>query len=348
MNNNDDLLVVVDAGHGGTDSGAINGNIYEKNFNLQAATYIYNRLRQLGIPAVMTRTGDTYLPKDDRIERVDEISSRNPNVILVSNHINAGGGEGAEVVYALRNNSILADMILDNIGDAGQIKRKVYQRRLPENPNLDYYYIIRETNPRESVLIEYGFIDNPNDLTKLQNNLDDYAEGVVKAIADYTNTLYIKPGISNGNTNEVYYTVVKGDTLWSIANKNNISVDELKQLNNLISNIISIGQQLKVSSSNNSTDNVYIVQKGDSLWAIANKYGITVNDLVNYNNLNSLTIKIGQELKIPTQQQRTYTVVKGDTLWSIAKKYNTTVDKIISANNLISTVLSIGQVLIIP
>lgn len=239
-------------------------------------------------------------------------------------------------------------MILDNIGDAGQIKRKVYQRRLPENPNLDYYYIIRETNPRESVLIEYGFIDNPNDLAKLQNNLDDYAEGVVKAIANYTNTPYTRPGINNGNTNEGYYTVLKGDTLWSIANKNNISVEELKQLNNLTSNIISIGQKLKVSSSNNSTDNVYIVQKGDSLWAIANKYGITVNDLVNYNNLNSLTIKIGQELRIPTQQQRNYTVVKGDTLWSIAKKYNTTVDKIINANNLISTVLSIGQVLIIP
>lgn len=91
---NNDLLVVVDAGHGGPDSGAIYGNNYEKNFSLQAATYIYNRLRELGIPTVMTRTGDTYLPKDDRIERVNEISSKNPNVILISNHINAGGGDG--------------------------------------------------------------------------------------------------------------------------------------------------------------------------------------------------------------------------------------------------------------
>ena len=291
-------------------------------------------------------------------------------------------------------------MILDNIGDAGQIKRKVYQRRLPENPNLDYYYIIRDTAPRESVLIEYGFIDNPNDLNKLRNDLDEYAEGVVKAIADYVNVPYTKPGISNGEVEEGYYIVQKGDTLWSIANKYGITVDELKELNDLTSNTISIGQRLKVSSTtpegvyivqkgdtlwsianktgisvdelkrinnltsntisigqelklsssntNNTDDNIYIVQKGDSLWAIANKYGITVNDLINYNNLNSLTLIIGQELRIPPSQVMYYTVANGDTLWSIAKKYNTTVDKIISANNLTSTTLSIGQNLIIP
>ena len=94
MNSNDNVRVVVDAGHGGVDSGAVNGNMYEKNFNLKAATYIYNRLKELGIPAELTRTGDTYLPKDERIVRVDEISEKSPNVILVSNHINAGGGDG--------------------------------------------------------------------------------------------------------------------------------------------------------------------------------------------------------------------------------------------------------------
>ena len=236
-------------------------------------------------------------------------------------------------------------MILNNIGDAGQIKRKVYQRRLPENPNEDYYYIIRETTPRESVLIEYGFIDNANDLKKIQNNLEEYAEAVVKALANYTNTPYTRPGI-NQEQPEEYYVVLKGDTLWSIANKNGITVDELKKLNNLTSNVISIGQKLKLPATN--VDKIYIVQKGDSLWAIANKNGITVNDLVSYNNLDSLTIKIGQELKIPISKKIYHTVVKGDTLWSIAQKYNTTVDKIIDVNNLMSTILSVGQTLLIP
>ena len=176
-------------------------------------------------------------------------------------------------------------MILDNIGESGQIKRKVYQRRLPENPNLDYYYIIRETDPRESILIEYGFVDNDNDLAKLQNNLDEYAEGVVKAITDYLNVPYTKPGISNGEVEEKYYIVQKGDTLWSIANKYGTTVDELKQINNLTSNIINVGQRLKIASI--IPEGVYIIQKGDTLWSIANKYGITLDELQTLNKLTS-------------------------------------------------------------
>lgn len=255
------------------------------------------------------------------------------------------GGEGAEVVYALRNNDTFANMVLDNIGDQGQVKRKVYQRRLPEDPSKDYYYIIRETEPAESILVEYGFIDNQKDLNKLQNNLTDYAEGVVKAIANYTNMPYTPPGQSSPSDN--YYTVAKGDTLWSIANKFNIPVDTLKSMNNLTSNTIFIGQQLKVPSS----DTVYIVQKGDSLWSIANKFGITVDELVNYNNLSSLTIQIGQELRIPTEVTQNpviYTVQRGDTLWSIANKYGITVDELVNYNNLSSTTISIGQELKIP
>lgn len=207
-------------------------------------------------------------------------------------------------------------MILDNIKEAGQIKRKVYQRRLPENPNKDYYYIIRETAPRQSVLIEYGFIDNNKDLSKLQNNILDYAEGVVKAIADYTNTPYIKPGQTipnNDETDENIYVVQKGDTLWSIAKKFNLGVDELKEINDLTSNTISIGQQLKIT--NNIPKYIYIVQKGDSLWAIARKLGVNVNDLINYNNLATTTISIGQQLKIPTIEQEYYTVQSGDTIF---------------------------------
>ena len=89
MNNKE--LVIVDAGHGGIDSGAVGNGLEEKDLNLQAATYIYDRLQELGIPSVITRTDDEYLPKDARVKRIRSITDSNPNTLLISNHINAGG-----------------------------------------------------------------------------------------------------------------------------------------------------------------------------------------------------------------------------------------------------------------
>ena len=85
--------VVVDAGHGGSDPGAVSNNLREKDFNLQAATYIYNRLRELGIPAVLTRSDDTTLSRNERINNALSAFGKDKDVILVSNHINAGGSD---------------------------------------------------------------------------------------------------------------------------------------------------------------------------------------------------------------------------------------------------------------
>jgi len=194
-------------------------------------------------------------------------------VILISNHINAGGGEGAEVVYGLRNDSTLAQSILDNIASKGQKPRKIYQRRLPENPSKDYYYIIRETNPLQSLLVEYGFIDNANDARKLQNNLLDYVEGVVEAIANYIGVPYTteQPDIIDSSQ----YTVKKGDTLYSIARKLGVSVDELKKRNNLTNNNIYIGQQLYIPGKQDIIVDpefgTYTVKAGDTIFMRNNK-----------------------------------------------------------------------------
>ena len=207
--------IIIDAGHGGIDGGAIGNGLIEKELNLQASNYMYNRFKELGIPVKMTRKDDEYLPKTERVNRVKELYNNDANVILISNHINAGGGEGAEVVYSLKNEPTLAQRVLDNIGAAGQIKRKIYQRRLPENPNKDYYYILRETGNLEPILIEYGFIDNERDSEKLKNNLNDYAEAVVKAVAEYAGYRYKTP--EENKESEIYF-VKKGDTLYSISN----------------------------------------------------------------------------------------------------------------------------------
>lgn len=350
--------VVVDSGHGGSDPGASSGGLKEKDLTLEAAQYMYKRLQELGIPAVIIKDTDEDISRAERLRRANQAFGGSKDAILISNHINAGGGEGAEIIYALRNTDELANLALNNIGNAGQIKRKVYQRRLPENPNKDYYYIIRETTPMQSLLVEYGFIDNPADRKKLQNNLTDYVEGVVKAIAEYGGFSYIPPTATEG-----YYTVKKGDTLSKIASQYNMTVAELKRLNNLTSDTIQIGQVLKVTKSQSPetpevTYETYTVKKGDTLYAIASQYNISVDELKRLNNIVGNTLYIGQELKVPKSNSSEptppvdsydiYIVVKGDSLWSIAQKYNTTVDELIRLNGLNNVSLQIGDQLKVP
>ena len=155
------------------------------------------------------------------------------------------------------------------------------------------------------------------------------------------------------NSNVKTYKVVSGDSLYSIAKKYNTTVDKIKSLNNLQSNILSIGQILKIpNDTNTSSTKTYKVVSGDNLYSIAKKYNTTVDKIKSLNNLQSNILSIGQVLKIPndtnTTSTKTYKVVSGDSLYSIAKKYNTTVDKIKSLNNLTSNLLNIGDELLIP
>lgn len=351
---NNGYRIVVDAGHGGSDPGAVSGNLREKDFNLRAANYMYDRFRELGVPVAITRDDDTTLTRRERIDAMTDSFGNDSKVIVLSNHINAGGGEGAEIVYPLRTSSTLPSMILDSIGQKGQIKRKYYQRVLPEDPSKDYYYIMRETPNTTALLIEYGFIDNPNDQRKLQNNLLDYAEAVVEAVSEYIGINYYPPGSNivspdSGNL----YTVKRGDTLYQIARTFNTTVQKLKTLNNLTSNNLTIGQTLKIPSyevTPPNTEDEYIVEPGDSLYSIALKFDTTVSDLIEYNNLETTILTPGQSLRIPKvgASNIVYVVKRGDTLYQIAGNYGVTIDAIKKLNSLTSNILSIGQELYIP
>ena len=96
--------IVVDAGHGGVDPGAVNGNLQEKDLTLEAALYMYDRFKQLGVPVVITRDFDEDLSRADRLKRANEAFGGDPNTVLISNHINAGGGDGQSVTNIKYNN----------------------------------------------------------------------------------------------------------------------------------------------------------------------------------------------------------------------------------------------------
>lgn len=199
---------------------------------------------------------------------------------------------------------------------------------------------------------------------------------------------------NTGNTNTSnakIYTVVKGDSLWRIANNHKVTVANLKAWNNLKSDFIYPGQKLKVSAGSTTSDTntskpstgtstskpstgtstnakVYTVVKGDSLWRIANNNKVTIANLKAWNNLKSDFIYPGQKLKVsagstsntntskpstntntskPSTNTNTnakvYTVAKGDSLWRIANNNKVTIANLKAWNNLKSDFIYPGQ-----
>ena len=346
--------VVIDPGHGGTDPGAISNGLKEKDFTLLISKYMYDRLKELGVPVRLTRDSDITLTPKERVDKVQSFFGDSKDVVVISNHLNAGGGDGAEVIYALRNNSTLSKKILNELEKEGQNVRKYYQQRLPSNPIKDYYFMQRNTPNNETITVEYGFIDSPkDDIEQIEKNYKNYVEAVIRALADYKGFKYTPPLGSD------YYIVKKGDSLWSIANKYGITVKELKEINKLTSNTLKVGQTLKLTKNNEMIPEdylVYKVKKGDSLWDIAKEYNTTVDTLKKINNLSNGKLTVNQQLFIPKSDNSSvkntgeinYVVQKGDNLWTIANKYDTTISDIKKLNNLKTNTLQIGQVLKIP
>ena len=334
--------IVIDPGHGGSDAGFSGNGLIEKDYSLLISNYIKERLDQLGISNIITRNTDRDLSDSERVSIISSFLGNDKNAIILSNHLNKGGESGVEIVYPLRDNDKLAAEIANQVESSGFTVNKYYQLRDPVNTSKDYYSIIRDTPNYKTILVNYGYVDNSVDAKRLKNNYQDYGEAVVRAIANYTGIQYVP-------IDKNYYIVQKGDTLYKIANSYGITVDNLKKANNLTSNILNIGQVLIIPSSNEPVpdQNTYVVKKGDTLYKIANSYGITVDNLKKANNLTSNILSIGQVLVIPSSK-RTYIVKSGDTLYRIANSYGITVDALKKANNLTSNILSIGQELVIP
>ena len=216
-----------------------------------------------------------------------------------------------------------------------------------------FYYTVKKGDTLYNIARVYGTsVESIKNLNYLTNN-DLYIGQVLRIPEIYTKEedLYVPEYIN--------YTVKRGDTLYRIARIYNTTIESIMQDNGLKNENLTIGQNLKIRKKLNevveecfgeeyipkeeTNKEEYIVQKGDTLYSIAKKYNLNVQELINTNNLET-TIYPGQILYLPAKIN-TYTVVKGDSLYSIAKKFNTTVDMIKKKNNLTSNLLVIGQIL---
>lgn len=159
------------------------------------------------------------------------------------------------------------------------------------------------------------------------------------------------------------YTVKAGDTLSTIASRYGVSVVRLKRANRLSGDSLRIGDRLEIPTQVAVSDapkrvaksRTHRVRSGESLYTIGKRYGVSVDRLKAANGLRRNTIRVGQELVIPSvsnqkavPEGKVYRVRGGDTLSEIARRYGMTVSKLRSANGLTSNRLRIGQELKIP
>ena len=409
------MVVAIDAGHGGEDPGAIGyRGSHEKVITLSIA----KRLKQIvdddpRMRAVMIRTGDYYI----KLHKRRELASAKGADIFVSIHADAfkrrsarglsvfalsQSGATSTMARALADKENASDLIGGvSLSDKDEVLKKVLvdlsmTNTISESVNLggrvlrelgqvgklhskrveQAGFAVLKSPDMPSILVETGFITNPEEERKLRTQ--KYQTRIAKAIHSaisqyydqtpyYSVASYSSPSLQNSGRSTAsgtapsrpkYHTVVRGDTLSTIAERYRVSLRELKNINNLRSNVAVLGKRLKLPAGAAQVTGgpaFHVIKRGDSLSKVSARYNVTIAALKALNNLKSDTVHLGQKIKLPAginsgsvNEPRFHKVRRGDTLSEIAERYGSTEKKIMRANNMRNSTVMLGQTLKIP
>ena len=185
----DSCDVVIDPGHGGKDYGAIYGNRNEKDDNLNLALLVYENLEEMGIDAELTRDSD----KKISLEKRCAFANRKRAELFVSLHRNsADGAKGVEIWVddneTIKNNlkdRVLAESIINKLENAGISQNRGVKEGYARGEG-NYYVNSHTLMP--SCLVELGFINSKTDNNLFDENIEEYAMAIAKAIAENLKT----------------------------------------------------------------------------------------------------------------------------------------------------------------
>jgi N-acetylmuramoyl-L-alanine amidase len=184
----------IDPGHGGSDPGANGFGVKEKDWTLKISLYQYNRFKELGVNVAITRTTDVSLDSGPRTAKI-----KNKARYCMSNHFNAfnGTARGIEVIHSVWTDDKLAKRFAFAIREVSGLPfRRAFSRQADwTKEKLDYYFIPRETGDTESIIVEYGFIDNKEDNAYYKNEENFYkvAERIVEEWCRVLDVKYVAP-----------------------------------------------------------------------------------------------------------------------------------------------------------
>lgn len=345
-------------------------NIKDAYFDINYENAKANGLK-VGFYHFLTATNTQQAEEEARFF-ASVIANKTPDCKLVMDYEVFGGASVEEInqiaevfletTKRLTNKEVILYSDLNNI-------RTVFGRNLSQNYELwlAYYGDYERlgnigTNWENFIGVQYSDRGRVNGINGYVDR-DRYSEEIF--LDEVSEIPVIENPKEITNTQSINYTIKKGDTLWEIARRYGTTVQEIASINNIQNpNLIYPGETIRVLTNSTTSgeetrgtgDIIYTVQRGNTLSEIAQEYNVTVNHIVELNNIqNPNLIYPGQKLRItesdvqslnPITQNSTYTVKRGDTLSSIARRYGVSVDYLVRINNIQNpNIIYTGQLL---
>jgi N-acetylmuramoyl-L-alanine amidase len=330
------IIVAIDAGHGGRDVGAIGAaGTYEKDINLAVAEQLAALVEENPVmEVVLTRRGDSYV----KLRRRLAVARNHKADVFVSIHAdafkdqrvkgssvyilsrNGANGEaarwladkaneeqlvgGASLVNkdkllsgvlidlsqaaSIKASSLLADAVLRELGKLGPLHKNTVQKAA---------FVVLKSPDIPSILVEMAFISNPLEEKRLTNvsHQKDLALAIYKGIVKYSSeSLSEKNGM-------VFRThkVIRGDNLSVLGERYSVSINDLKKMNNLDSNLLFVDDTLKIPALGDGSFREHRIVNGDTLSHLAVRYGVGVASLKIFNGLSNEKVYVGDVIRIP-------------------------------------------------
>jgi N-acetylmuramoyl-L-alanine amidase len=353
-----DIIVAIDAGHGGEDPGAIgyDGKIREKDVALAISRAIYDRLSATpGYHPVMVRQGDYYV----QLQRRPEIARQNRADIFLSIHADSFSTNRAEgvTIYALsqriaEDENIRRVQQKENGADLlGGVAGDTSLRNFEDDLALTLLDLSMAWSIEQSVTAGAYILNSLSGVTKLRRDKAQQGNLWVLRSPDIPSLLIETGYLSNPEE----------------ARRLTTPAYQRRLADGIVQGVMSYfydrpleGTLVAWQKQNNiAPARDYTVQRGDSLSVLAQRFGVSAAALKSANNMSSDTIRVGQRLVIPGSGSpqlalasetviSEHKIARGDTLSGIAERYRVSLSRLREANNLRNDRIRVGQVLIIP
>ncbi len=354
-----DIVVAIDAGHGGEDPGAIgfDGKIREKDVALAISRAIYDRLKTIpGYHPVMVRQGDYYV----QLQRRPQIARQNRADIFLSIHADSFRSRSAEgvTIYALsqrvaEDENIRRVQQKENGADLlGGVDGDTSLRNFEDDLALTLLDLSMAWSIEQSITAGSYILNSLSGVARLRRDKAQQGNLWVLRSPDIPSLLIETGYLSNPE---------EARKLTSSSYQRHLADGIVQGVMSYFHDMPPEGTLVAWQKQNNiAPERDYTVQRGDSLSLIASRFGVSAAALRASNNISGDTIQVGQRLVIPGSGQSMsafvapstvvseHTIRRGETLSGIAQRYRVSLSRLREVNSLRSDTIRVGQVLIIP